>query len=184
KAILSVTEERAVKIGFLRGHGERSPGVAGTDASGRAGLAIWATGLMAQNYVLAAVELHDGTPLSRQDVDVLVVADPVKPLTAGESENVVRYAKEGGRVALLLGPNSANSLDFPLLEQLYGIARTPHPVCQVSTFGDFKLEANAFYGNAYGEHPIVKPLKSAPVMMFWRDACALRPGGAASASDL
>lgn len=184
KAILSVTEERAMRLGFLRGHGERSPTVAGTDPSGRAGLGVWATGLSAQNYELAAVELHDGKALRREDVDVLVVADPTKPLAEGEIETVVRYAKEGGRLALLLGPSAANSLDYPLLEQVYGITRTPNPVCQVSTFGDFTLEPNAFYGSAYGEQAIVKPLKSASVLMFWRDVSALKPGGVASGSDL
>jgi hypothetical protein len=184
KAILSVTEAHAVTIGFLVGHGERSPLSSGTDASGRAGLAIWAKGLADQNYQLGRVELHEGKPLGKDEIDVLVVADPSKPLAPWEIDTVVRYAKDGGKVALLLGPGAANSLDFPLLEQVYGIARTPHPVCQVSTFGDFKLEANAFYSSIYGEHPIVRPLKSAQLMTFWRDVCALRPGGTASGSAL
>jgi hypothetical protein len=180
KAILSVTEEREIKIGFLRGHGERDPDFAGLDPTGRWGLGIWATALVAQNYRLRGVDLSQASALTKDEVDVLVIADPVKPLSDAEVEVIVRYAKEGGKLALLLGPGAANSLDFPLLEQVYGVSRIPHPVCQQTALNTavgsvVSTEANLFFTDSWGEHPIVRPLKSAKMRMYWADVSALTP---------
>ncbi len=187
KAILSVTEERQVRLGFLRGHGELTPFAAGVDASGRPGMGIWGTGLAAQNYRLREVDLAQTGALA-DDVDVLVISDPVKPLTDPESAAIVRFANEGGKLAVMLGPTAANSLDFPLLDQLFGLNRTPHPICQVTTVvtnvGSFTSEANRFFADAWSEQAIVKPLKGKRLRMFWDDACALTPLGRPEQSDL
>jgi hypothetical protein len=177
KAILSVTEEREVKVGFLRGHGERDPGAGGDDSSGRPGFAGWAVGLSAQNYALRSLDLSEAKAIPKDEVDVLVIADPVKPLADGEVEAIVRFAREGGKLLVLLGPSAANTLDFPLLSEVLGLSRRPHPVCQVTTVGDWKSRANAFFTETFSEHAIVKPLRSRGLRMAWRDACALAPTG-------
>ncbi len=185
QALLNVTEKHEMRIGFLRGHGECSPKAAGIDPSGAVGLSRFGLALSGQNYTLVEVDLSSGTPLRKQDVDVLVVAEPRKPLPTTEVESVLRYAKEGGRLLVLLSPAAANSLDFPLLDQLFGLARTPDPVCQVTTIDGWTSPANIFFTTAYSRsHPIVRPLASKGLRLRWEEVCELRPLTRPEVTDL
>jgi len=185
RAILSVTEERQVRVAFLRGHGELDPSVAGRDAGGRAGMGVWATGLAAQNYALRPLDLVEAGALAKEEIDVLVIADPVKPIAPAEVETIVRYARDGGSLAVLLGPAAANSLDFPLLDQVFGLSRTPHPVCQETTVGQWRSAANVFFTDqTFSDHPIVRPLKSHRVRMLWRDVAPVAPIGRTEQTDV
>jgi hypothetical protein len=112
---------------------------------------------------------------------VLVVADPTKPIGPEEVGAIERYVKEGGNVLLMLGPNAANSLDFPILGEVLGLSRAPNPVCQVTTVmgagGIWRSEANVFsIDKSYSDHAIVKPLKTRGSRTFWEDVCAITAG--------
>ena len=184
QAILSVTEEHEVRVGFLRGHGERDPGAMGFDASGRGGLSRFKDGLVAQNYALRAIELSADSAFTKADVDVLVIADPVRAIPPGEVEAIVRYARGGGALALLLGPEASNSLDFPLLNEVLGLVRHPNPVCEVQTFGNLTNAPDVFYTDerSCSDHAIVKPLKSRRMRMVWKDVVAFETTGRAEES--
>jgi hypothetical protein len=184
RAILSVTEEREIRLGFLRGHGERNPAAAGIDPSGRAGLNGWAQGLAGQNYQLRMVDLAGAAPLTREELDVLVIADPVEAIAEAEAERIARFAREGGRLAVLLGPNATTALDFPLLEQSLGVTRTPHPVGQETAFGDVRFTPNVFFTDVWSNHPIARPLKAERKKLLWRDACPVRALGGPQAGDI
>jgi hypothetical protein len=180
KALLAVTEEHEVKVGFVFSHGERDPAAFLHDANGRGGFAGFARLLQANDYHVALVDLVKTPILRKDDLDVLVVADPTSGLASAEVETIVRYVKEGGRVVALLGPSATNSLDFPLLEQLYDVTREPHPVCLETTLGIWRMEADVFFADAYSDHPIVQPLKSGHLKTQWKDVCPLTTIGRAS----
>ncbi len=185
KALLSVTEKRRARIGFLKGHGERNPTEAGYSESGSVGMGAFGTSLLAQNYELAVVDLSSGKPLAREELDVLVVADPLEALTDAEVETVTRYAGSGGRLLVMLSPNAANSLDFPLLDQLYGLARTPHPVCQETKLGELKSEPDSFFTDVWSpDHPIVQPLRTKQLRLHWEQAGPLKALGRVEQSDV
>lgn len=178
KAILSVTEERAATVGFLEGHGERNPQVAGRDSSGNFGMSLFARALLAQNYRLAPVDLTGGKSIDREQYDVVVVADPLSSLTSDEVAAIVRYATSGGRLLVMLSPFATNALDFPLIDQMFGLSRDPHAVCQEAPVGDIKLLPDEFFTGDYSpDHPIVQPLRSKQLRLHWQNACAVKPLG-------
>lgn len=185
KALLSVTEEKSPRIAFLKGHGERSPVEEGMGAAGTIGLGLLGRALLAQNYEIATVELSGGAPIAAGEIDVLVLADPIEPLTDREIETITRYAASGGRLLVMLSPDAANSLDFPLLDQLYGLARTPHPVCQETRLGELKSEPDSFFTDSWSpDHPIVQPLRAKSLRMHWEKVAAIKPIGRAEQSDV
>jgi ABC-type uncharacterized transport system involved in gliding motility auxiliary subunit len=171
QAILSVVEAKALKIAFLRGHGERSPEAAGVDAAGHAGLSKFVRGLSAQNYFIVSLALVEGKQLTRDDVDVLVVAEPVKQLADHEVATLVTFVKNGGKLLLLLHPDSATSLDFALLDQVFGLKRSVDPVCQDSQFGFYRSTMPSVFEveGTYSEQPIVKPLRSKKLRTHWEN---------------
>ena len=185
KALLSVTEEKSPRVAFLKGHGERSPIEDGMAASGTMGMGLLGKALLAQNYEIATVELSGGAPISAGELDVLVIADPLEPLTEREVETIARYASGGGRLLVMLSPDSANSLDFPLLDQLYGVARTPHPVCQETKLGELKSEPDSFFTDGWSpDHPIVQPLRAKGLRMHWEKVAPIKPIGRAEQVDV
>ncbi len=185
KALLSVSEERAATVGFLVGHGERSPEAAGRDAAGNFGLSLFARALIGQNYRLEAVDLTGGAPLTRERCDVLVVADPLKTIPDAEVAALVRFAREGGRLLVMLSPAATNALDFPLLDEVFGLARQPHPVCQEAKVGEVRSEPNEFFSLDYSStHAIVQPLRSKQLRLHWLDVAALRPFGRKEQSEV
>lgn len=187
QAILSVVEEKEKKIAFLRGHGERAPEAVMVDAAGRGGLSRFVHALSAQNYAIVSIALVEGKPLTKDDVDLLVVAEPVKQLADHEVATLVNYAKSGGRLLLLLHPDSVNSLDFPLLDQVYGLKRSVDPVCQETQIGVYRnTMPTAFEIDqiGYSDHPIVKPLKAKKLRTHWENASSCTAIGRVEQTDV
>jgi len=183
QAILSVTTAQAPRVGFLRGHGEREIG----SANGGTPLSKFARGVLAQNYEVATIGLaehesiaHDG----EKRIDVLVVAEPTKQLVDHEVATIVRFAKEGGALLVLLNPDSATSLDTPLLNEVYGLARTLNPVCQETALGEWHRDANVFETDLYSDHPITKPLRLKHMRTRWKKTSGLTPLGRSEQSKI
>lgn len=185
KALLSVTEERAATVGFLVGHGERSPVAAGRDAAGNFGMSLFGRALQAQNYLISAVDLTGGPSLAKEQCDVLVIADPLRMVPPEEVASIVRYVRDGGRVLVLLSPDATNALDAPLLDELLGLSRQPHPVCQEAKVGEVKSEPDEFFtGDHSPNHPIVQPLRAKQMRLHWLNVAALTPLGRVEQSEV
>ena len=183
-ALLTVTQEKQPILGFLRGHGERSPMEAGLGRSGRGGMARFAAALQGDNFALQSIDLNEHS-IEPGSPDVLIVAAPVEPLTAAEMDAVVRYVQDGGRLYLMLEPDSPVDLDYPWLDQLLGLRRLPGMVNISMNTGVFTRRPFAFTEVRYGAtSPIVKPLRDSLLGTFWQSAVALETLGRPEHSDL
>jgi hypothetical protein len=183
QSILSVTTAQAPRVGILRGHGERAVDNANTGTP----LNRFMLGLLAQNYEFATVGLAEGESIAHDGakrIDVLVIAEPTKQLVDHEVATLVRFAKEGGALLVMLDPDSATSLDTPLLNEVYGLSRTLNPVCQETQYGEWTRKANVFETDFYSDHPITKPLRTKHMRTHWENASGLVPLGRAEQSKI
>ncbi len=169
-AILSVSEDEPIRIGVLSGHGEKRHDAGPVDAAGRAGLSSFVASLYAQNFdvaVMTADQLDQASP------DILAILSPREPIPDPEAGAIVRFAENGGRLFVLLDPESSNSLDTPLLDRVYGIDRIPRVVCLETRVAQWTRDANQFETASYSQHAIVEPLKRKKLYTLWLNACAL-----------
>ncbi|MBI3942831.1 MAG: GldG family protein [Chloroflexi bacterium] len=93
--ILAVTQPNKKGIYFLTGHNERS-----LDDTGSTGLSRLKSALTAQNYNVASISfvVTDTLPT---DMNVLVIANPMRELTPQERQTIGDYINQGGRVLMM-----------------------------------------------------------------------------------
>jgi len=104
-AILQVTTDAERVVCFVTGHGERGLGDAGAQ-----GLSLLAATLAASNYATDRVSLLEGEV--PHTCTALVIAGPQQQLSDAELNRLRDYFLEKrGRIALLLEPDPAPSLD-------------------------------------------------------------------------
>jgi ABC-type uncharacterized transport system involved in gliding motility auxiliary subunit len=104
-AILKVTRETVKTICFVEGHGEKS-----IDANAGNGYSAVAGELKKENYQVKSVNLVSENEVPA-DCTVLVDAGPTKGLFAQEAAAVGKYLDAGGKVLLLLDPDTNANLD-------------------------------------------------------------------------
>lgn len=104
-ALIRVSKETKKRVLFLDGHGERSI----TDGE-RGGLTIAKDALLKQGYEVGAVTLLRETAVP-EDTAVLVIAGPRRPVTREEKDRVGRFIDGGGRLLLLIDPETQAELD-------------------------------------------------------------------------
>lgn len=109
-ALIRVSKDAKKRVVFLEGHGER-----GISDQERGGLSIAKEALTKQGYEVGTVSLLQETAVP-DDVSVLVLAGPRRPVTAEEQERISRYVKGGGRLLVMLDPDTPADL-HPLLNQ-------------------------------------------------------------------
>ena len=116
--MLLVTGEEDRSVYFLVGHGERNPSTQTEE-----GYLVAAEALRAEGYDIRALDLQTTTLAPRQtgeDEDepvdenavsptLIVVAGPQKNLLPDEEEALSQYMKDGGRMLLLLDPETPES---------------------------------------------------------------------------
>ncbi len=104
-ALIRVSKEGKKKILFLEGHGERA-----LEDRERGGFSLAKEALVKQGYEVGTVSL-----LQEQAVPagtaVLVLAGPRRPVTADEQERIRRYVQDGGRLLVLVDPESEAGLE-------------------------------------------------------------------------
>lgn len=104
-ALVRVSKDSKKRILFLEGHGER--GIADQE---RGGLSTAKEALTKQGYEVGTLSLLQESAVPA-DASVLAVAGPRRPVTREEKERISRYVTEGGRLLLLLDPESQADLD-------------------------------------------------------------------------
>ncbi|MGH7232796.1 MAG: GldG family protein [Nitrospiraceae bacterium] len=109
-ALIRVSKEKKKHIRFLEGHGERSL----TDQE-KGGLSLMKEALTKQGYEAGAVSLLQETQVP-ENTAVLVLTGPRRPVTKEEQDRIGRFVESGGRLLLLIDPDTQPDLE-PLLRR-------------------------------------------------------------------
>ena len=151
-ALLRLNQQKAKKVIFTTGHGERS-----LQETQREGLSFAKGILEKENYRVEEQSLLTGSGLPA-DTGCLVIAGPRKPFMPVELEDLKKYLAGGGKVFLLLEP----FLDAGLNEWIgaYGLTLGNDIIIDRMSraFGGDYLIPMA---GVYGQHPITEKFKVA-----------------------
>ena len=109
-AILSVAEARQTRVRFSTGHGERDPENYAAD-----GLARLSGLLERDNYDVE--KLPSLGPSILEECDVLVAAGPTRRFADHELEILSEYLRKGGKLLVLLEPQTETGLEDLLTEE-------------------------------------------------------------------
>ncbi|MFM8550722.1 MAG: GldG family protein [Nitrospiraceae bacterium] len=104
-ALIRVAKDGKKRILFLEGHGER--GIADQE---RNGMALAKEALTKQGYETVSLSLLQTTAVP-EGTAVLVMAGPQRPVTQDEKDRIATYVAAGGRLLVLLDPESQAGLD-------------------------------------------------------------------------
>lgn len=104
-ALIRVSKETRKRILFLEGHGER-----GLNEQERGGLSLVKETLTKQGYEAGPLSLLKQSAVP-PDTSVLVLAGPTRPVTREEKDRIARYVADGGRLLVLLDPDSRADVD-------------------------------------------------------------------------
>ena len=165
-ALLDVSEARQSQICFVTGHGERDP-----EGFDQEGLGNAVTEIRRANYQLRPVKL-EAEHASLDGCDVILLAGPVKPLSAPVASALQNSLGAGGRLLLLLDPvagaggEGLGDLGLgPLLTAhgitlLKGVALDPGRATMLNP-------GSSFYVEDYGDAEAVRPLaqRQIPVVL-------------------
>ena len=109
-ALIRVSKDTKKRVLFLEGHGERSI----VDQE-RGGFSRAKEALIKQGYDVGTLSLLQETAVP-SDAAVLVLAGPKRTVTKEEKDRIAQYVADGGRLLILLDPESPADLD-DLLKQ-------------------------------------------------------------------
>ena len=101
-AMQRLTHSDARSVVFLSGHGERKP-----EGNDNTDYGQFTAMLASKGIVSSAHQLLKGA--LPNDMDVLVIASPEKPVLKGELEHIKKYIEQGGNLLWLMDPGSANN---------------------------------------------------------------------------
>ena len=104
-ALIRVSKDTKKRVLFLEGHGER-----GISDQERGGLSTAKDALVKQGYEVSTIVLLQESAVPH-DASVLVLAGPQRPVTREEKDRISRYVADGGRLLVLLDPDSNPELD-------------------------------------------------------------------------
>lgn len=153
-AVLKVTQEKQVTVGFVRGHGERDIG-----QKNEKDFSFAVEALKKENYKVRKVTiLEDEKALD--NIDILIIAGPTNPYLESEIEKLKEFIGNGKSILLLLQPGPEYEQLNKLLKQ-YGIISKDYIV--IDEIGERSFR-NPFIVAVimpmfYGKHPIVADFK-------------------------
>ena len=104
-ALIRISKDTKKRVLFLEGHGER--GISDTEPGG---LSIAKEALVKQGYDVGTVVLLQEHAVPK-DASVLVLPGPQRMVTREEKDRIGRYVADGGRLLILLDPDSKAELD-------------------------------------------------------------------------
>ena len=104
-ALIRVAKDARKRIVFLDGHGERS-----IEDQERSGYSLVKETLTKQGYDVGTLSLLQAEAVP-EDTSVLVIAGPRRPVTKEEKDRMGRYVSGGGRLLVLLDPETQTDLD-------------------------------------------------------------------------
>lgn len=146
-AILKVIRKRKKVIYFAKGHGEKNIKDLNEQGYSFAKQAIEVSNYEVKELVLATIETIP------DDVDLLIIAGPQKPILNTELETIKKHLSVGGKVFFMIDPGTASEL-VSFLEN-FGISiQDDIVVDKVSRI--FGVDPTMPVITQYGKHPIVK----------------------------
>jgi ABC-type uncharacterized transport system involved in gliding motility auxiliary subunit len=178
-AIIRVTKTTKKTIDFLDGHGEADP----DDAENPTGFGLIKKDLEGEGYEVNKLLLAQAAKVP-DDVNLVIIAGPIKPLDAHEIDQLNAYLKRGGRVIAMFRPQPPdNSVDETALAKFagdWGVKVGSDIVVDqvVRLFEGPALGLNPLV-QTYEEHPITKDFKQRTVFPMSRSLTAepnLKPG--------
>jgi ABC-type uncharacterized transport system involved in gliding motility auxiliary subunit len=169
-AIMKVTRDQLKTICFIEGHGEKD--LAGMDAEGYGSVD---KKLKNENYQTKSVNLVSSNQVP-SECSVLVAAGPKKTLFPQEAAMIGKYLDEGGKVMLMIDPDTDPGLGDVL--KAWNITVGADTVIDVSGVGRLFGTGPAvpLVGN-YGSHPITKDMTRTAT--FFPLARSVKPGESA-----
>lgn len=160
-AILTVIQDRPIRLYLTTGHGEKS-----LDFPGRDDLAFHSLRKFADSLQKAGMEIRGGLDLKRdrlvpQDCDALILAGPALDLVETEVDAIRTYLDAGGSLLVLFDPPNIERLRRPFLRALlgnYGVDVTEEIVAD---YGSYAAEQDYFaplVRDFAANHPITEKL--------------------------
>ncbi len=160
-AIIKVTRDAEKVIYFLTGHGEH--GISRNDETGY--LAIRGA-IERQNYTVREYDLASEGKLP-EDASLLVAAGPKSNFLPNEVELLDRYLQDGGKLLLLVDPQTKFSMDDWLAK--YGVGLEDNVIVDNSGLGRLVgLGPAVPIVNAYNNHPVVAKMETSTFFPFAR----------------
>ena len=104
-ALIRVSKDAKKRILLLDGHGERR-----LNDQERSGVSLAKEALTKQGYEVDSLSLLRETAVPT-DTSVLVLAGPTRPVTPEEKDRISRFVADGGRLLVLIDPESQANLD-------------------------------------------------------------------------
>jgi|GEM_PF-2741829 len=113
-AVVRLAQDRKARVGFVRGHGERTPSMGGED-----GLALFGAALREKGFAVEELDTLR-TDTFPADLSLLIVAAPKVPITPPEAARIAAWVDAGGSLLVFLEPPlpgqpaPASGLEAPL----------------------------------------------------------------------
>ncbi|MFB6276796.1 MAG: GldG family protein [Halothece sp.] len=149
-AIQKIQRDRVSFVYILQGHGEPPLGEV------QGGLSQAVASLEEQGYKVQPFNFAKETNLPDSPNSVLMIASPKRELLPGEVESIQKYLAGGGKVLLLLDPDSNSGLD-PIFET-WGIQLDNRVIVDASGQGKvLGFNPATALVTRYGNHPITNP---------------------------
>ncbi len=150
-AIIRVSRERAKKVYFLEGHGERS--IEAQDGRGISQLKLY---LENQQYTTETLKLSLTGGIVPTDCDLLIVPGLLADIFPIEWKGILDYIKRGGNLFIMIDPGAAPQT-VKWLEMLgLDIGNNILLMNQVSQVDAMMGNFYTIVTNSYGNHPITK----------------------------
>ena len=121
-AILEVTGPVQLKAYFLTGHNEVDINADYSNVK---------QGLLDNLYRVETLDLLT-TPSVPEDIDILIIAAPEKPLLSSEVNTINEYLKSGGRALILVNPDAPKSIEQ--LISLWGVRVEEGTIIDTSSY--------------------------------------------------
>lgn len=171
QALLRLSKPENKTIYFSIGHGERSP-----DKIGPAGLGALKQALEAEGYRVARLSLSRDAPLPKP-MAALWIVGPQLTLSPAESQKIVSYLREGGRLGLALEPGFQSHWNGFLGR--YGIQINNDLVIDQAQMGKMVGQGptTAIALNYPSTHVITQDLRGAATVFPTASSISLNPGG-------
>jgi ABC-type uncharacterized transport system involved in gliding motility auxiliary subunit len=104
-ALIRVSKDARKRVLFLEGHGERA-----IEDQERSGYSLAKEALTKQGYDVGTLSLLQSDAIPA-DTSVLVIAGPRRPVTREEKTRLAQYISGGGRLLILLDPDTQADVD-------------------------------------------------------------------------
>lgn len=181
-ALIKLLSDRALKVYFTQGHGERDTS-SSDQLRGYSGIAA---ALGQDNFTVAPLPLIQQKEVP-DDATVVVIAGPTTDFLAPEIEALQRFVGRGGKVLALIDPPSTGGSDLPALQawlREWSITLGSDIVVDASGMGQlFGGDASVPVVVTYPSHPITENFRVMTAFPLARSVQAAT-GGAQSPQPL